>query len=405
LALKDVPVKNMPPSTGKTGIVANLSPPPIDMREAMVSGDTRCSENIQLCIIHAIWIREHNFQAKKILEENPDLAENDEEIFQRARRITIAEYQHIIYHEYLPAVLGFKMPAYKGYDPTVYVDTSTHFAGAAFRYGHSNIRPYDIIDGCTGKPIVLHPDYKLDQGHPNRFFFVGRSIGFDPSPSSGFNKKDMDYTPVRMVTLASVGGGDGVDNIVVSMLRQPTAEFDLIITNALRNMPGVMDLFAIDIFRGRLLGLADYNTYRTVYHPAGDLYKNAACDINAAEDSIECFSLITSNLTVAQNLKSLYLKVNQIDAIVGMFAENKESVTAPLPPTITNIIRDEFERKRIGDRFYYEGDTYTKEEKALIKTVTMKDIIERTTGVTQVQINPFKSIGEDETLRMYSNEC
>jgi hypothetical protein len=148
-----------------------------------------------------------------------------------------------------------------------------------------------------------------------------------------------------------------------------------------------------------LAGLQPYNKYRAVYHPARDLYTNPACDVNAAEDSIECFSLITSNLTVATNLKAFYGKVDLIDAIIGMFAEDKQSPTSPLPPTIANIIKEEFERKRYGDRFWYEGDTFTAEEKALIKTVTMKTIIERNTGVINVQANAFKNPGVNDPIR------
>jgi len=46
--------------------------------------------------------------------------------------------------------------------------------------------------------------------------------------------------------------GNGMDNIVVSLLRQRTAEFDIQITNALRNAPMVVDLYAFDIARGKL---------------------------------------------------------------------------------------------------------------------------------------------------------
>jgi len=148
-----------------------------------------------------------------------------------------------------------------------------------------------------------------------------------------------------------------------------------------------------------LSGLQPYNKYRAVYHPAGDLYSNPLCDVNAPEDSLECFSLITSNQTVAANLKYFYGKVGVIDAIVGMFAEDKLASTNPLPPTIANIIKNEFERKRYGDRFWYEGDTFTEEEKTAIKAVTMKTIIERNTNVINVQANAFKDPGVNDPIR------
>jgi len=80
-----------------------------------------------------------------------------------------------------------------------------------------------------------------------------------------------------------------------------------------------------------------------------------------------------------------------------MFAEEK-SPNVPLPPTITNILRIEFENKRTTDRFWYEGDTYTQAEQDELKKVTMKEIIERNTNVFDVQVNPFKDPGPNDTI-------
>ncbi|CAG8459981.1 14409_t:CDS:2, partial [Racocetra fulgida] len=374
-ALTNVTADRMAPSPGNTNVYPNLSPPSIRANDAMVSGDTRCSENIQLCIITTIWIREHNWWADKILNDDPSLKDNDEEIYQRARRMTIAEYQHIIINEYLPAVLGVKVPPYTGYNSSLRPETSVHFAGAAFRYGHSNVRPYNIIDGCTGNLIELHPDFSFPNSHPNRFFFVGKSVPIPPM--ANYTPQQLDYTPLRMLTLASGSQGNGMDNILASMLRETAAKFDLLFTTALRNIPAPLDLFAVDI---------------------GGLYKNKECEGNSDVDSIECFKLITSNETAAANLQKIYKKVSQIDAIVGMFAEDMESPTAPLPPTISAIIMAEFIRKRSSDRFWYEGETYTDEERSIIMSTSMNDIIMRNTNVRNIQVNPFKSPGTKDPL-------
>ena len=48
--------------------------------------------------------REHNRIVKLIKENYPDM--DEEELFQQARRLVIAEIQNIVYGEYLPLILG-----------------------------------------------------------------------------------------------------------------------------------------------------------------------------------------------------------------------------------------------------------------------------------------------------------
>ena len=57
-----------------------------------------------LASMHTLWLREHNRLAREIKSVRPHLG--DEEIFQTARRILIAEMQNIVYEEFLPLVLG-----------------------------------------------------------------------------------------------------------------------------------------------------------------------------------------------------------------------------------------------------------------------------------------------------------
>lgn len=61
-------------------------------------------EHLTLVTIHTIWMREHNRIATILSNLNP--AWSSETLFQEARRIVIAELQHITYSEFLPTLLG-----------------------------------------------------------------------------------------------------------------------------------------------------------------------------------------------------------------------------------------------------------------------------------------------------------
>ena len=67
-------------------------------------GDVRANEQLNLLVLHTVWMREHNRIARSLRAVNPRWS--DERLFQEARRITIAEYQHVVYKEWLPIILG-----------------------------------------------------------------------------------------------------------------------------------------------------------------------------------------------------------------------------------------------------------------------------------------------------------
>ncbi|RUO96155.1 LOW QUALITY PROTEIN: heme peroxidase [Jimgerdemannia flammicorona] len=337
----------------------------IDPQILMVSGDIRASQDIPLTIMHVVWVREHNYQATRYRTLFPSAT--DEQLFQLARRYTIGEFQKVVYDEFLPAILCRPLSPYKGYNSSVATDTSTAFATGAFRYGHTVSRDFDMYDGCSPNGDTLLSMYDNATAlsvNPTRLLFQGQVFVLGIPGSTA-----LDYPPARILALMGGRHGDGLDNLI-----------------------------------SRNNGLPNYNNHRTYYHPQGSIYNNPACSSTADVDSDACWAVLTSNKTLAAQLKNLYGKVNKVDALVGMIAEDLNG--AYLGPTVVGVIVDELTRKRDGDRFFYENDCYfSSEEISAIKSTSFRDIIQRNTGVTGLPANVFLTTEGTNTGSPRSTQC
>ena len=98
--------------------------------------------------LHTIFLREHNRIVDELKKKGGRVSKED--MFQQARRINIAKWQHIVYSEWLPIIIGKnfakkskvspqKSTYFSRYsaqtDPRIF----SNFAGAAFRFGHSMV--------------------------------------------------------------------------------------------------------------------------------------------------------------------------------------------------------------------------------------------------------------------------
>ncbi|WKX90812.1 hypothetical protein Q1695_009566 [Nippostrongylus brasiliensis] len=329
-----------------------------------VAGDFRNSLHPGLIPMHATYIKEHNRLAALFRNANPGWS--DEQIFQETRRVNIAQYQHHVYSEYLPLVLGEKLmtdfnlkPLKSGfstsYSPSVNAALSAEFSGAAFRYGHGLARkdfPRVTNDNKTAGNTV-------DLG--NNIFYV-----------------DSHY--------AANQGGEA--SFIEGMLQHPVMkadnEFSFPIRNQLfeiRNKPASgVDLVSVNIMRGRDLGLFPYNEYRNFV----GLKKAASFDDLKAE--MEDVSV--------EALKKVYADVNDIDLYTGIMLE-RPMPGASIGPTGGFIIAEQFSALKRGDRFYYENQVpatrgLTPEQlDAIRRTHLAKVLCGNTPSMVKVNVDVF----------------
>jgi hypothetical protein len=307
-------------------------PPPdrgLDPGLFFLGGDERSNENVALSTMQNLLVREHNFWADFIKTGDPTL--DDEGIYQRTRAIVGAEIQSITYRDFIPILLGPNaLTPYAGYNSSVDPRVSLAFSTAGFRVGH------------TFLPPVL-----------NRLNSRNRSLG-DLSLNLAL------FQPQQITHF-------GLEPFLRGLARQIPQEVDVGVVDGVRNfVTGVgtgFDLPALNIQRGRDHGLPSYNQVRIDY----GLVPKAT------------FAEVTSNLDFQSRLASAYSSPDDMDLWVGCLAEDHVN-GGLVGETMFTIFKDQFERTRDGDRFWYESylDAATL---ALVRQQTLGAMIKRNTTI------------------------
>ena len=339
------------------GMADGGSMPESDM---FVTGDSRGNETIELTVLQTLFLDNHNRIATELHKEHPHW--DDEQLFQDARKINIAEFQSIVYNEWIPDVLGrHALAPYKGYNPNVNATIATEFSTVAFRFGHSLLSADLQRQGNNGLSVA--PEVPLAEDFFDPDIFNGRGRPTTTDPVTGL--------PTTNIGAVLKGDADG----------DAQAE-DVQVVNEVRDelfnevVPGVgfgQDLIALDIERGRDNGIGSYNQVR----------------VALGLPAVTSFAQITSNVQVQQELQEAYGNVNNIDAFEGGLAENlvPGSTVGPLFQT---IMVDQFTNLRDGDRFFYLNEQFSPSEEAILRQGdTLAKVIEANTGITNLPSDVF----------------
>jgi uncharacterized protein YjlB len=308
---------------------------------SFAAGDVRAAENPSLTALQTLFLREHNHQVDRLHAANPDL--DGDALYQQARAIVIAEIQHITFDEFLPRLLGLDaIDPYDGYDPETDPRISVEFAGAAYRFGHS---------------IVSAETERVDE--------AGNLVG------EGLELRDAFGMPPADFAAAS-----GADGFLRHLGDDASQTMDARIVEDLRNFladpPVGMDLAAINIQRGRDLGLGSLNQTRE--------------DLGLAP--YRDFSEITDDRATVAAMREAFGTVDAVDLWTGGLAEG-HAPGSMLGPTFSAIVGAQFERLRDGDRLWYENDQFDRRTLNEIQHTTLADIITRNTDTRHIQDDVF----------------
>ena len=314
---------------------------PRDEAGFFMAGDVRANEQACLTSMHTIFVREHNRIAIRLKQFYPYMT--DEQIFVRARQRVTGIIQSITYNEFLPSVMGkYALRPYRGYNPLAFPNISNVFSTAAYRFGHSMLDSEILRMENDGTPHAAGP-------------LSLRAAFFNPANISEL----------------------GVDPYLKGLTMQRAQEIDTKIVDDVRNFlfggpgSGGFDLAALNIQRGRDHGLGDFNAVRRHYHL----------------QPYRSFDEINSDLLTQFALSEAYESVNDIDAWVGMLAE-QHLPGASVGETLLVILKQQFELLRDADRFWYEND-FKGRDLEIIRNTKLSQIIYRNSGVRNIPANVF----------------
>ncbi|CAH1983084.1 unnamed protein product [Acanthoscelides obtectus] len=337
-----------------------------DSDVCFTSGDSRVNFEPVLTAMHTLWFREHNRIADRLATLNKDW--DDEVIFQEARRIVIAEIQHITYNEWMNKVLA---PRYvriinrlADYSPNTNPSVSNSFATSVMR----------AMKSLYSGKIWLVKEGRLEN-------------------ASVLNLHEH-YNRPGVIQKPGV-----LDEILRGFTTQSSQKLDFAFTDDLVNKLYSdgnygYDQLSLDIARGRDHGLPGYNQFREL------------CGYPLAT-SFEDFSDVMSQENI-EALQKIYNDPADVDLIIGGLAETPHA-SSVFGPTFSCIAADQLLRTRRGDRFFYSNPwqpkPFTSEQLKEIKKTTFARIIcDNAEDIKQMQPEAFKKLSDSNKLVNCDNE-
>lgn len=303
--------------------------------------------------VYNLFLRQHNRLAIKLLSLNPQW--NEDKVFEEARKINTAIYQHIVFNELLPLLLGRRV-----YET---------FKLAPKRHGYSYAYESDKY------PNTLNEFTFAFRLHSMVNTFMGRA----DASLKGQGISRIDEYLFNVTTYVH-----GADGILYGSLINPTYYSSPFVSYWLNHH--LFDKFqmkaslpAITNQRTRDHGIPAYYKYREL------------CGLGSVKSWSDLYTTIpepTVNL-----LRQLYDSPLSVEFYAGGSSERPID-EAILPPTFACIIAKQFHDIKHYDRYFYEfgndvNTRFSESQLIQIRYASMAWLLCQHTDLKQVQENPF----------------
>lgn len=332
--------------------------PVVNLLDHFVAGDPRVNENLGLMAMHTLWARNHNHHVENLADQG--FTSDARDLFEAARILNEAEYQQVVFREFADALLGGLrgdgLDGRGGYQSTIDPGISLEFAAAASRIGHTLfVQQVEVFD-AQGNVLQL-PLYSA---------FLNPGGGGESQPG---------YAEL------------GVDGILEGFLSQAAEEVDAHVVDGARTdlVHTGIDLYALDLARGRDLGVGSLNQIRRALLASDDPYvmeavghagdlspysswadfktRNGLGDALLASfesaypdlvlpDQAAIDAFVAANPDIPVHNGNVVRGIERVDLIVGGLAEAHLD-KAMVGQTFWVILHEQFDRLQEADRYHY----------------------------------------------------
>ncbi|GMR34905.1 hypothetical protein PMAYCL1PPCAC_05100, partial [Pristionchus mayeri] len=317
----------------------------------------------------------HNRVSRQLAKVNAHWSST--QLFEESRRINIAQYQHIVYNELLPLILGKETWSKFGLAPL----SSGHSNAYSLEENPSTLNEFAVVAKQLSRLLSSlrqgdHSEH-ADTPHFARADEIPAPPGPEPSPPSA----RMLLTPSTSASRAPsfLEGERFRDHEVTRNIQgmlSPDGSISVTSPMPDHSPPhyGRVDPGVEEILRSRDHGIASYNAIRK------------ACGLPEIA-KFSAFSSLLEKYDLSQ-LADLYRSIDDVELLAVSGRENPLR-GAMLGETLSCIVARQFEQAKFGDRHFYEfdlgGGGFSDEQLEHIRRSSLSRLICDVAGIHSIQ--------------------